>query len=101
MQAPPSDTEPSADDPFAATLARIDESWRGWLDALAGIPDDRLAEPGVVEQWSIKDFFGHVAFWNAYTVEASRRLLAGEPPWQNDWQAMNRREAAARADRPA
>jgi hypothetical protein len=91
----------AADDPVAATLSRIDASWRGWLDALSGFPDDRLAQPGVVGDWSLKDLFGHVAFWDGYTVEASRRLLAGKSPRQIDWEAMNQREVAARAARPA
>jgi hypothetical protein len=80
-------------------LSRIDQSWRDFLDAVAAIPVERLGEPGVVGQWSIKDLFGHIAFWDSYAVEASRRLVAGEPAAEIDWETMNQREAAARAQR--
>ena len=91
-----------ADDEAVATaLRRIDDSWRGLIAALDGIPDERLAEPGVAGEWSIKDVMGHVAFWDEQAVIAARRHLAGEPPRQVDWQAVNKREAAARAGRSA
>ena len=87
------------DDSVEATSERIERSWRGLMDALAGIPEERLTEPGVVGDWSVKDLLGHVAVWDAHAVAAVRRYLAGEAPDQVDWEAINEREAAARAGR--
>lgn len=84
-----------------ATLDRIERSWHGLLDALDGIPADRLAEPGAVGDWSVKDVIGHIAFWDEQAVVAAHREMAGEPALQVDWQAMNEREAAANRDRTA
>jgi hypothetical protein len=84
-----------------ATLDRIERSWHGLLDALDGIPVDRLAEPGAVGDWSVKEVIGHIAFWDEQAVVAAHREMAGEPALQVDWQAMNEREAAANRSRTA
>ena len=87
-------------DAFAVALERIERSWRGLTEALAGIPDERLAEPGAVGAWSVKDVMGHIAFWDEQALLAAERHLAGQPPAQVvDWRAMNEREVAERADR--
>jgi hypothetical protein len=57
---------------------RIARSWQAWVDAVTGIPDERLAEPSV-GVWSTKDLLGHVAFWEDWAVAHCQRLLAGEP----------------------
>ena len=86
-------------DAVRAVLERIDERWRGLQAAIDGIPDERMVEPGVSGDWSVKDLLGHVAVWDRYVVAAVRRFLAGAATGEVDWQRMNEREAAARADR--
>ena len=97
-------TDPAApaeeiDRTVTATRDRIETSWRGLQDALDGIPEERLTEPNVVGEWSIKDLLGHVAFWDEQAVLAAQRELAGEPRRELDWEAANARDAAARRDR--
>ena len=82
------------------TLAKIDRSWSALLEALEGIPRDKMEEPGVSGEWSVKDLIGHVAFWDTQAVESIHRRAAGEPAGQRDWQAMNDRSAAAIRNRP-
>lgn len=82
-----------------ALLARIDESWRQLLAALDDIPEDRLSDPGVIGDWSLKDLFGHLAFWDEHAVREVERALAGLPRQDNEWQAMNEADHAARRDR--
>ncbi len=91
----------SAGREIEATVARIETSWRGLLDALDGIPNDRLTEPGAVGEWSIKDIMGHIAFWDEQALDAAQRHLAGAPDPEVDVQTQNEREAAARRDVPA
>ncbi|MDP9365945.1 MAG: DinB family protein [Chloroflexota bacterium] len=87
-------------DEIAVALARLGQSWRGLTEALEGIPEERLAEPGAVGTWSVKDVMGHVAFWDEQALLAAERHLAGQPPVRvPDWDGMNERQAAARADR--
>ena len=87
-------------DEIAVALERLERSWRNLTEALDGIPEERLAEPGAVGAWSVKDVMGHLAFWDEQALLAAERHLAGQPPVVvPDVQAMNEREAAARAGR--
>ena len=87
-------------DEITVALDRIERSWAGVQDALAGIPETRLDEPGAAGEWSVKDIMGHLAFWDEQALLSAERHLAGQPPAQvPDWQAMNEQEAAARSDR--
>ena len=79
-------------------LERIDEAWRQLMVALDDIPEDRLSDPGVIGDWSLKDLFGHLAFWDENAVREIDRALAGLPRQDNEWQAMNEADYAARRD---
>lgn len=61
------------------TTDRVATSWQGFIDALDGIPDERMAEPGVAGDWSVKDLLGHVAFWESRSVAHLDREARGEP----------------------
>ena len=80
----------------ADVLARIEERWREMLDALDGVPEEHLEVPGVAGEWSLKDLFGHIAFWDDQARQEIERALAGLPRQDNDWQAMNEADHAAR-----
>src|SRR5215204_2985933 len=82
-----------------ALLERIDEAWRKLFTALDDIPEDRMSEAGVIGNWSLKDLFGHLAFWDENAVREIERALAGLPRQNNEWQAMNEADHAARRDR--
>ena len=89
-------------DEIAVALDRIERSWAGLQEALEGIPDERLSEPGAAGDWSVKDVMGHLAFWDEQALLAAERHLAGQPPVHvPDWQAMNDQVAAGRASRSA
>ena len=80
-------------------LERIDEAWRQLLVALDEIPEDRLVDAGAIGDWSLKDLFGHLAFWDEHAVQELERALAGLPREDNAWQEMNEADHAARRDR--
>lgn len=82
-----------------ALVARIASSWGALLEALDGIPEDRLEEPGAVGEWSLKDVFGHIAFWDEVAVADAKRALANQPDDHNDYQAMNDADYLRRRDR--
>lgn len=80
-------------------LGQIDRSWAGLQAALNGVPKERLSEPNIVGQWSIKDVLGHVAFWDRYSADGAALRLAGAPDrGEADWQALNDTDAAAKAE---
>ena len=68
-----------------ALLERIDEAWRQLFAALDDIPEDRLSDPGVIGEWSLKDLFGHLAFWDEHAVAEIERALAGLPREDDAW----------------
>jgi Mycothiol maleylpyruvate isomerase N-terminal domain len=82
-----------------ALLERIDEAWRQLFAALDDIPEDRMSDPGVIGEWSLKDLFGHLAFWDEHAVAEIERALAGLPREDDAWQEMNEADHAARRDR--
>lgn len=92
----------AGEDDLAVVRRRLAESWRGLTDALSGLPEARLDEAGAVGNWSVKDVMGHIAFWDGQALLAAERHLAGQPPAEvADWEEMNARQAALRADRSA
>jgi len=78
-----------------AALSRLHASRAGLVAALEGIPDDRLAEPAVVGDWSVGDLMGHVAFRDRFSLERGRDALAGRPFRSVPWNEMNARDMAA------
>jgi hypothetical protein len=91
-------TNHEAPDDVHALLERIEEAWRELFAALDDIPEDRLSGPGVIGDWSLKDLFGHLAFWDEHAVAEIERALAGLSCEDNAWQEMNEADHAARRD---
>jgi hypothetical protein len=62
-------------------LRRLDVAWTAFTGSYAGLPEELLVEPGVVEGWSVKDLLVHVTAWEG---EALRHLpvviVGGRPP---------------------
>ena len=80
-------------------IARVKASWEELLQALDGIPDERLEEPGVSGEWSVKNLLGHFAFWDEQAAVEIAHALAGEARTDNEWQAMNEADHAQRRSR--
>jgi hypothetical protein len=53
----------------------------------------------VIGAWSLKDLFGHLAFWDEHAVAEIERALAGLSRADNAWQEMNDADNAAHQDR--
>jgi uncharacterized damage-inducible protein DinB len=84
---------------MAEILERVDASWQELLAAIDGIPDERMSEPGVAGDWSVKDILAHIAYWEDSLVAGLERKRTGEPNLDGgDYEPINAREHAARAD---
>ena len=87
----------------AAIERDLREAWEDIRALVGSLSERELTEAGVVEEWSIKDLLGHMAFW-AEKAAADLRSLAGgeqeriESPSSleelNDW---NARESTSRS----
>jgi hypothetical protein len=94
-----SETAAETPEDVRALIDRIDVTWRTFLEALDGIPDERMLEDGAAGDWSLKDLFGHIAFWDEQAIVDLDRALAGQPERDVDWQAMNDADYELRRDR--
>lgn len=78
---------------MAELLDQTERRWRAWVEAVDGIPDERLAEP-MTGHWSGKDLLGHVAFWEEWAIDECQRILAGEPNTDEDLDPLNQSQVA-------
>ena len=90
----------------AEATRELERHWAELRSVIESVPDEEIAQPGVVEEWSVKDIVGHIAFWadrGAATLRASNAgsfegLVWGEgETWVDDW---NERESQVRKDKP-
>lgn len=52
--------------PEKAEIERtLDSEWQALHAVVDSLSDEELREPGVVEEWSVKDLLGHIAFWTS------------------------------------
>jgi hypothetical protein len=61
-------------------LNRLEAAWTALGDSYAGVPDSRLVEPGVVDDWSVKDILAHVTTWEEEALEHLPLIIAGGTP---------------------
>ncbi len=89
----------------SAIERQLDQGWddiRGLVDSLS---DRELLEPGVVEQWSVKDLLGHMAFWAAKAAHDLDLARAGRvaeievPGGEEQVAEWNARESKSREDK--
>ena len=48
---------------IASIETRLEEEWQSLKALVDSLSAEELQEPGVIEDWSVKDLLGHVAFW--------------------------------------
>lgn len=74
----------------AELLAQLNSEQDAFEDLLAEIGQDRMEEPGVAGQWSIKDIVAHITAWRRRTVGRLEAAANGgpepNPPWPADLQ---------------
>ena len=61
-------------------LKQLDRRWLEFKETFAGLPDAQLMEPGVVEDWSVKDILGHVTSWEVEALKYLPLILKGGRP---------------------
>jgi DinB superfamily len=61
-------------------LDRLEAAWAALTDSYAGVPDAKLVEPGVVDDWSVKDVLAHVTTWEQEALRHLPLIIAGGTP---------------------
>jgi hypothetical protein len=66
-------------------VAWLEERNERWEELLEEVGPERLEEPGVNGDWSMKDLVGHLTGWNRWLVARLEAALRGDeepaPPW--------------------
>jgi hypothetical protein len=74
----------------AELLAELHSEQKAWEGLLAQIGEDRMDEPGVQGEWSIKNIVAHLTAWRRRTVGRLEAVANGQPepkaPWPADLQ---------------
>ena len=61
----------------------VEETFESWMQLLESVPSERLEEPGVSGDWSIKDIIAHITWHEEQMVEAMElRALVGSEWWE-------------------
>jgi hypothetical protein len=63
-----------------AILKELETSQEDFLDAIEGLSEERLQQPGVVGEWSIKDLLVHLTRWEAELVKLLWQAKQGKSP---------------------
>jgi Mycothiol maleylpyruvate isomerase N-terminal domain len=61
-------------------LRRLEAAWSELQESYAGLPDERLLEPGVHGDWSVKDVMAHVSTWEEEALEQLPVIARGGRP---------------------
>jgi Mycothiol maleylpyruvate isomerase N-terminal domain len=61
-------------------LNRLKAAWAALTDSYAGVPESKLVEPGVVDDWSVKDVLAHVTTWEQEALRHLPLIIAGGTP---------------------
>ncbi|MBI2914153.1 MAG: maleylpyruvate isomerase N-terminal domain-containing protein [Chloroflexi bacterium] len=86
----------------AAVMRQLEDAWRELQDVVESLPERELETPGVVEDWSVKDLLGHIAFWSGRAARHLDLIAAGRndeltgPDSDEALNEWNARESAAR-----
>lgn len=93
----------------AQLQARLEQSYARIHQAVERLDVAQLEQPGVQNEWSVKDILAHLTFWQQRMNEVLAALLNGQPPvllrqpGEDGDTAVNRVNAAhyaANKDRP-
>ena len=85
------------------SLNEIARAWQEFQEILKRVPPERVDEPGVVGQWSVKDIVGHITTWEAEMVRLVQRYIDTRDPTAlpyEDVDAFNERTTGEKRARP-
>lgn len=83
----------------ADLLQRIEDSWSAFLTSVDDLTEEQLLERDAVGEWSLKELFGHIAFWDGLGQENAALVLSGQARQFDDFEDLNQADHAARLGR--
>jgi uncharacterized protein (TIGR03083 family) len=86
----------------ASVMQQLDDAWNELREVVEPLSEMELQAPGVVDDWSVKDLLGHIAFWSGRAARHLDLITAGRneeltgPDGDEALDEWNAREAEAR-----
>ena len=71
---------PKADASVERLKRTLDAAWAALHESYAGLSDNRLIEPGVVDAWSVKDVLAHITTWEEEALKYLPLIAEGGRP---------------------
>ncbi len=56
---------------------KLEQAWTALKEFYAGLSDAQLMEPGVMDEWSVKDILAHVTTWEEEALKYLPLILTG------------------------
>lgn len=61
-------------------INKLEQAWSDFQASYVDLPEARMTEPGVIEDWSVKDIMAHVSWWEAEALKYLPDILRGIHP---------------------
>lgn len=61
-------------------LLKLEKAWAAFNQSYAGLNDDQMLQPGVMEDWSVRDLIAHVSWWEEESLKHLPHILQGIRP---------------------
>jgi len=84
-------------------LDEIARVWQEFQEILKRVPPERVDEPGLAGQWSVKDIVGHITTWEGEMMRLVQRYVDTRNPKAlayEDVDAFNERTTGGKRARP-
>src|SRR5258708_20328720 len=61
-------------------LKQLEKAWTAIKESYAGLSDSQMTEPGVMDNWSVKDILAHVTTWEEEALKYLPLIITGGRP---------------------
>jgi hypothetical protein len=61
-------------------LQKLDKAWAKIKESYVGLSDSQLTEPGITDDWSVKDILAHVTTWEEEALKYLPLIIQGGRP---------------------
>jgi hypothetical protein len=67
-------------DQVKRVLERLDRAWTVFQESYAGLSDAEMLQPGVTDDWTVKDILAHVTTWEEEALKYLPLIVEGGRP---------------------
>lgn len=61
-------------------LKQLEKAWTAIKESYAGLSDSQMTEPGVMDNWSVKDILAHITTWEEEALKYLPLIITGGSP---------------------